>query len=444
MGARVQTDSQRYLKLIRPAEIYSNIESCLATYSPKVQSLRVDRAHGLVSAEDVTSSVDIPARTASAMDGYVVKWSDLMSASPSHPRIFSVGGSIYPDSTEPHFLRSGETYYIATGARLPNGGDTVVRIEESTPFKNNSIMVRHTIPKGKNVANKGEDVRAGQVVVGKGRVLDPTDIALLIGVGKTRIKVYRVPRVGLISVGDELEEFTTMLRNRNRQGVNKISNNYLTLISGFVRQLGSKAVSLGTCRDNPVEIRRAVLSGSDKCDVIFTIGGSSVGRHDNVLSALEAIQGSRTLFHGARVVPIRPSGVVMLGDKPVVIMPGHAVSALLTYFVIALPILNIMSGLTPLSRRAKLYAVAKDAIVNERAIDALSLVKLEVAENDSSAASYKASPLRWGSNLLSNLSEADGFVWLLPHQTIPRNHRVTVQLFAGSPLAKSKWSFPRD
>ena len=124
----------------------------------------------------------------------------------------------------------------------------------------------------------------------------------------------------------------------------------------------------------------------------------------------------------------------MVRGKPVVIIPGHAVSALLTLFTLALPILNALSGLAMQSRKVVINAEAKDEIINERPIDALCLVRLEV---DAISGIYRAIPLDWGSNLVSNLSRADGFVWLSKNQIIPRKQMTPIQLFTGSAIAKS-------
>lgn len=434
--------SQRYLKLTRPEDIFLRIESRFATYVPRVESVQVDSAQGRISAKDVVSNVNIPAKPIAAMDGYAVRSSDLGSALPERPCLFAVNGSINPGfAAELPFVGPGEAYYVATGAPIPRGADVVVRVEEARS-QGGRALIRRPVPKGDNIASKGEDIREGQIVVRKGQVLDPIDVALLIGVGRAQIKTYKVPVVGLLSVGNELKEFAETLRTGSRVSGNQTTNNYLNLVSGYVERFGATAISLGVCADDPRRIQRAVLAGFKKCDAIFTIGGSSVGRRDNVLDALEAITGSATLFHGVRVVPIRPAGVVMIGGRPVVIIPGHAVSALLTFFVIGLPILNSMSGLAPLSRKTLVCAEVKTGITNERAIDSLHLVKFEV-DRRGGGANYKAVALGWGSNLLSNLSKADGFIWLSPHEAIAAGQSVTVQVFAGNPIAKSVWGSPR-
>lgn len=438
-NAATWIDSKRYLKLTPFEDVLSRIESYFTSHTPKTELIRIDRVLGRISAENAISHVEIPPRTTAAMDGYAVAWADLKSASPTYPMSFAVRGGIYPD----HFskmpsIHTRETYYVATGAPLPLGTDVVVRIEEARPNKNNSVIeVRRATQKGKNIAKKGEDIRKGQIVVRKGTILSPVDVALLIGVGKTHIAVYKTATVGLLSVGNELREFNPRIGRRRKRG--HITNNYLNLISGYVQQFGSKPVSLGTCSDEMHAIRKAILLALKKCDMVLTISGSSVGRHDNVLDALTSLGNSSVLFHGTRVVPIRPSGVVIVREKPVIIVPGHAVSAVFTFFTIGLPILNILSGLSSQSRKTFVSVETTNEITNQRAIDALSLVKLEPTNT---FGKYKGMFLDWGSNLLSNLSKADGFVWLSPHQTIPRNRIVPVELFNQSAIAKSSWSYP--
>lgn len=428
----LRRDSLRFLKLATYEEAYEKIRTQFANYNPRVESARVDLARARVSAEDVRSKVDIPSRTITAMDGYAVIQADLKTASLSSPRYLSVKGSIFVEhGSELPVIHHNEAYYVATGAPLPKGSDTVVRVEEASQDGNRGITVRRVIPKGKDVAIKGEDIQKGAIVIRKGRVLTPTDVALLIGVGRTHIRANKNSTVGLLSIGNELREFDPGRSLKQEEG--RTVNNYLNLLFGYLEQLNSKPLSLGICGDGIEEIQQRILKGLKRCDMILTISGSSVGRHDNVLGALKAIPGSKVLFHGVRVVPIKPCGVVMVRGKPVLIIPGHAVSSLLTFFTFAFPILNSLSGLPMDARKDMVSARAVDDIVNERSIDALCLVKVEV----DSDGNYGATPLDWGSNLVSNLAKADGFVWLGKKRVISKGDAATVRLFNGYVPAKS-------
>lgn len=426
-------DARRYLKLTPYDEILSKIKSAFESPLPKIELIRVDRVKGRVAAEDVFSAVAIPPKTNSAMDGYAIRHHDLKSASLSAPSTFSVKGSIFPN----HFERmpslgAGETYYVATGAPLPVGADTIVRVEEAL-LQDKTILIRHDVKLGKNIAFQGEDIRKGQVVVKRGQILNPIDVALLIGTGKKKVKVFSSPKVGLLSVGDELTEFDPIARLNG--GEKRIVNNYLNLLSGYVEQFGCKPVSLGICSDETVDIKKRVARGLKNCDIILTISGSSVGRHDNVLDAITAIPFARNLFHGTRVVPIRPSGVLSVRNKPIVIVPGHAVSAVLTFYAIVLPILNLISGLSLTARQSFVKAVAANKLSNDRSIEALVLIQLDY---ERSSGKFVATALDWGSNLLSNLSRSDGFAWLLPRSVMNPGQEIEVQLFEGLTLRRSQ------
>ncbi|MDG6907094.1 MAG: molybdopterin molybdotransferase MoeA, partial [Nitrososphaerota archaeon] len=368
-------DALRFLKLSKYEEIHEKLVLNLSSFAPRIETIRVDSGLGRIAAEDVKSEIEIPSRDVTAMDGYAVRFSDLKGASLSTPVYLSVKGSIFVEhGLKLPVLLSGEAYYVATGSPLPKGSDTVVRVEEAVQVGTEGIEVKRVIPKGKDVAVKGEDIEKGEIVVRKGKLLTPIDVALLIGVGKKYFRAYRVPNVGLLSIGNELKEFDPT-DSKTTEGTT--INNYLNLLFGFLLQLDSNPVSLGICGDDQREIRSRIKQGLKQCDMILTISGSSVGRHDNVLGALQGIQGSETLFHGARVVPIKPCGVVTVHQKPIVIIPGHAVSSLLTFFTIALHVLNVVSGLPLGSRKVMIGAEASKDIVNERSIDALCLVKLD-------------------------------------------------------------------
>jgi molybdopterin molybdotransferase len=423
-------DARRYLKLTPYDQILSKIKSSFESRLTKAELIRVDYSTGRVAAEDVFSGASIPPRTNSAMDGYAIRHRDLKSASLDAPGTFVVKGSIFPNHFEERMpcLGAGETYYVATGAPLPVGADTIVRVEEAL-LKDKTILLKHDVKRGKNIAFQGEDIRKGQLVVRNGQIMNPIDVALLIGTGKKKIKVYAIPKVGLLSVGDELAEFDPDARIKS--GEKRTVNNYLNLLSGFVEQFGCKPVSLGICGDETVHIRKRVSAGLKNSDMILTISGSSVGRHDNVLDAVTSIPYARNLFHGTRVVPIRPAGVLTVRNKPIVIVPGHAVSAVLTFYAIVLPILNLISGLPQSARQSFVNAVAANILSNDRSIEALALVQLHY---ERSQGKFIATGLDWGSNLLSNLSRSDGFVWLQPRSVMNPGQEIEVQVFDGFTL----------
>lgn len=419
-------DRPRFLKLLALPEITKRIQSGLSTYRCDTEKISADRSLGRVCAEVVKTEQDIPPSAISAMDGYALRSSELRSASLSKPVGFLVKGSIYPgDSSNLSRIKvSGrEAYHVATGARIPEGSDVVVRVEE-TRREDGLVLVRRRIPKLKDVVLRGEDVRSGEILLRKGHILNSADVALLIALGRKTVRVFRSPRVGLLSIGDELGIL-------GDQSTGKTVNNYSNLLCGYLEEMGAQARSIGVCKDHPAEIRSLIEKGIEDFDMLLTIGGSSVGARDFTPDAVGSMEDSVLLFHGVRLAPIRPVGMALVRGKPVAILPGHAVSAALSFFLIALPTLNLLSGLPFNSRRSFVKALAPKRISNDRAMDALFLVEMR-----SSGGRHYATPLEWGSNSMRNLSKANGFIYLKKRQVIQRSEEVEVELMGSSEFSR--------
>lgn len=447
--------SARYLKLLEMSEVLKRIHGLSRVFEIRdAEYLQADKALGRIAAEEIRSPCDIPARDISAMDGYAIRSCDTQKASLSNPVHFKVKGVLHPHSSFPSSLanqlrrdipniKKGEAYQVATGAPIPLYGDSVVRVEE-VRNEDGQILVRRRSPKWKNVSARGEDVRRGDIILRERRILNPSDIALLIGAGLRRVRTFALPRIGILSVGNELIEFDDSKGwdFNSRNGITV--NNYSNLLCGYVQALGAHPVPLGIAKDDSSEICGLITKALQSCDMVITIAGSSVGKRDLTTEAISSIERSTILFHGVRLVPIRPAGLALVGSKrvkPVAIIPGHAVSATLAFFVIALPVINMLMGLEPDSRNSFVGANLDMSLTNERGIDALYLVSLKVAKNSASE-SYIASPVAWGSNVISNLSRSNGFVQLAAHETLHKGDVVRVNLFGAKEIERVCSSSP--
>jgi molybdenum cofactor synthesis domain-containing protein len=426
-----RVDSQRYLKLTDFVEVEKRIDAAFANYVPRVEEIPVEKGLSRVIAEDVLSGIDLPPADITAMDGYALRSSDLALASASNPIKLKIKGSLFPNNLYSPMsaeISDDETaYYVATGAPIPKGCDVVVRIEETKlDEKENTITIMERIPKGKDIAQKGEDIHVGEILVEKGQILNSQNVAMLMGVGKEKIKVFAVPKVGIISIGNELRTLQDPLKGGG------LVNNYAHLTAGFLSALGANPILLGIAKDKQEEIAVIIKKGLEECDMVITIAGSSVGARDFTPNAILSLKDSSMMFHGMRLVPIRPAGVALVGNKPVIIVPGHAVSCTLTFFTLVLPILNHLAGLPQTSRRVMIKAkVEGGEFSNDRPIEALELVSLKKKEGD-----YVAVPLGWGSNLIQTLSKANGFVRVKSEQKISESEEVVVQLFGGFELER--------
>lgn len=409
-------DVARYLKLLSYSKVREKIIDALSDRSPPIERVPIDAALNRVSAETVVAPCDVPAVSTSSMDGYVVRSVEIGKADISHPILLNVKGALYPGSRKPTSRLKGlETYYVGTGAPVPSGGDAVVRVEE-TRSVDGRIAVSRRIPEWKNITLQGEDIRAGTAVIKKGGIVNAADVALLITVGRSDLSVFRTPRIGILSTGDELTSFGS-------EEAGKKVNNYSNLIAAYLTDAGATPLPLGVARDNRDEILNEVERNIEDLDALVTIGGSSVGKQDLTPAALKLAHDNVEVFHGIRLVPVRPTGLFIIKGKPVILLPGHSVAASLSFFLVVKPIVNILSGLKFDSRTPVLRASLSERAANPRPIGCLFLAKLAINNGN-----YMATPLRWGSNLISSLAGANAFLQLGPGETLEAGRAVTVTL----------------
>ena len=289
---------------------------------------------GLVLAEDIAADRDVPPFRNSAMDGYAVRGDDVASA----PARLRVVGEIAAGSFPDRSVGPGEAMRIMTGAPMPDGADTVVRVED-TDNASDIVTITEATPTGLSTRQAGEDLRKGETILTEGIVLRPAEIGLLASVGHARVRVRKRPRVAVFSTGDEIVELDQPLE----RGQIRDSNRY-TLASA-IRAAGAEPWVRGIVRDSP-DALRAALRGAVEADAIVTSGGVSVGDHDHlkpVLSELGTID-----FWAIAIRPGRPLAFGELRDGerrvPIFGLPGNTVSALLTFEIFVRPALLRMQG----------------------------------------------------------------------------------------------------
>jgi molybdopterin molybdotransferase len=316
------------------ARILAGVPTLPAVETPLLDSL------GLVLAEDVSADRDVPPFRNSAMDGYAVRGDDVASAPVELRVVGEVAAGRFPDRT----VGLGEAMRIMTGAPMPDGADTVVRVED-TDNASDVVTIAAATPKGMAVRDAGEDLKKGETILTKGTVLRAAEIGLLASVGRARVLVRKRPRVAVFSTGDEIVDLDAPME----RGQIRDSNRY-TLASA-IRAAGAEPWVRGIVRDSP-DALRAALREATAADAIVTSGGVSVGDHDHmkpVLSELGTID-----FWAIAIRPGRPLafGELKDGDRrvPIFGLPGNTVSALLTFEIFVRPALLRMQGRANVSR----------------------------------------------------------------------------------------------
>jgi molybdopterin molybdotransferase len=306
---------------------------------PAVDTPLLD-ALGLVLAEDVAADRDVPPFRNSAMDGYAVRGDDVTSAPVELRVVGQVAAGGFPDRE----VGPGEAMRIMTGAPMPEGADTVVRVED-TDNASDVVTIAAPTPRGTATREAGEDLRKGERILDSGTVLRPAEIGLLASVGRARVRVRKRPRVAVFSTGDEIVDLDAPLE----RGKIRDSNRYT--IASAVRAAGAEPWVRGIVRDSPDELRAALREGL-AADVIVTSGGVSVGDHDHlkpVLAELGTID-----FWAIAIRPGRPLAFGELSDDgrrvPIFGLPGNTVSALVTFEIFVRPALLRMQGRANVAR----------------------------------------------------------------------------------------------
>ena len=295
------------------------------------EPVALDAALGRVLASDVTAKLTQPPFTASAMDGYAVRASDVAKL----PATLQVAGESAAGAGHHKAIAAGEAVRILTGAPLPPGADAIV-IQENTERAGLRLTVREGVPEAEHIRAAGGDFRAGDRVLGAGMVLSGRALMLAAAAGYANLPVRRKPRVAILASGDEL------VPPGEKPGRDHIVSSNPVGLAALVRTFGGEPVLLGIAPDNLAETI-AHMKRAHEADILVTTGGASVGDHDLVRPALEAL-GMTLDFWKLAMRPGKPMLFGRLGAQRVLGLPGNPVSALITARVFLVPLILAMLG----------------------------------------------------------------------------------------------------
>ena len=264
----------------------------------------LDECLGLTLASDAPARIPVPPFTNSAMDGFAVRRVDVAGASPEHPVRLPVIADVPAGDPAATPLRPGTAERIMTGAMMPAGADTVIRVEETdhrpgTDRAPEAVTILRGAEEGANVRRAGEDVEAGDPVLTAGIPLDAVAIAAAASVGHTTLEVVPRPRVGVLATGSELREAGDPL------GPGQIPDANSHLLAGLVREAGCEPVEVGRAPDDPAKLL-GLLAQWPALDLVITAGGISAGAYEVVRQALS---GPASRFHRVAQQPGGPQGL---------------------------------------------------------------------------------------------------------------------------------------
>ncbi|MBX5467016.1 MAG: molybdopterin molybdotransferase MoeA [Firmicutes bacterium] len=373
---------------------------------PRLGTESVDllSALGRVLAKPVVARDDLPPFDNTSMDGYAVIAADTQAA----PVTLHVVGTVPAGRMAPFRIERGQTAKIMTGAPLPPGADAVVQVEWTRPAEAGRVVIERPVEPGHNLRHRGEDVRAGQVVLDAGERITPGVVGILAAVGATAVEVWRRPRVAILATGDELVAIDQPLR----PGTIRNSNSYA--LAAAVEAAGGDPILLPPAPDELGAIEAALVRALDveQADVVISSGGVSVGDFDLVKAALE--RHGELDFWRVHMKPGKPMVFGHLGRRPFLGLPGNPVSALVTFELFVRPLLREMQGDRDWQRPVVALPLAEPF---SEVSDRPHYVRVRIAPNGAGELSAWPNPAQ-GSNIQTSWHRARGLM-VVPENSGP-------------------------
>jgi molybdopterin molybdotransferase len=382
-------------------------------------NLPLGEALGLVLAEDVLSSEQVPHFSRSTVDGYAVRAKDTYGASDSLPAFLDIQGKIEMGKLAGLQLREGQAQAIPTGGMIPDGADSVVMIEHVEEVGDLLNVFRQVAP-GENIIRAGDDVEVGELVIAAGQRLRPQDLGVLAAIGKTEVLVYPRPIVAILSTGDEIVPAETeMLAPGEIRDINSMT------IGAAARACGAVVIDGGIVQDDFESFFTRAHELFQQADLLLLSGGSSVGARDYTEQVMQSLGEPGVLVHGVSIKPGKPTILAKAAEKPIMGLPGHPASALIIFHLFTAPLIAKLEGASPSHLDKRITARITRNIPSAVGRSDYVRVKLEKRGEE-----WWAQPVFGKSGLISTLVKSDGMIEIAANKEgIMEGEFVHVHLF---------------
>jgi molybdopterin molybdotransferase len=380
----------------------------------ETQIIPIRESLGRVLSEDIYSPIDVPNYNNSAMDGFV-----FYKAQENSPIMLEVIGSQLAGQSSNEKVLPGQAIQIMTGARIPNGGNTVIPIE-LVSYDGDKISINESPKIGANIRKIGEDVKKNELILKKGRCIRSSEIGLLASLGLPKVSVYRQIRVAFFSTGDEVVEVGSLLK----VGQVYDSNNHT--IGAMLERIGAEIVNLRIVSDDKNALKKTLLSIVDEVDVIITSGGVSVGAADFMKEVLKEI--GEVLFWKLSIKPGRPLAYGKINQTHYFGLPGNPVASMVSFYQIVQPQLKVLMGEVDYEL-PPLFKVKTEKAIHKKPGRMEFQRGILFKNNDE----WWVKPTgHQGSAILSSMSQANCFIVMGIHEgSIDSGDTVKVQLMEG-------------
>ncbi|MEA2835052.1 MAG: molybdopterin molybdotransferase [Methylobacteriaceae bacterium] len=391
-------EQAQFLRVLSRDEAMARFRQALDPKPVGTDDVTLADTLGRVVADHIPAPVDVPPFDRSNVDGFALRARDVVGAFDNSPISLVLNDETIACGTEPRLTVNARTATpIATGGPIPRGADAVVMIEQ-TDIEDDRLVVRRAVGPAQNVSFAGSDMALGEVVLRKGTQIGSREIAMLAACGIDRINVFRKPRVGVFSTGDELIPPGSKLTPA------AIYDSNGPIVAASVAENGGEAISYGIIRDDADRIEATLRKALAECDMVVLSGGTSKGAGDLTADIVGRLGKPGIVAHGVALKPGKPLCLAVVDGKAIVVLPGFPTSAMFTFHEFLVPVLRRMSGL-PARDESIVEAETAVAIASDFGRTEFAMVALSEHESG-----LKAFPLAKGSGAVTSFAQADGFL----------------------------------
>lgn len=377
----------------------------------------IDNCLGLVLAEEIFAPEDVPPFTNSAMDGFALRAEDTLQATEKNPVALAILGDTPAGSVFPQQVCAGTAVRIMTGAPLPPGADTVIKVED-TRADDSRVIIFHPVKKGSNVRIKGEDLRQNERILASGTILRAAQIGVCASLGYSLIHVYPRVKVAIVTTGDELVPI------KQKPGPGQIRDSNLYTLRSQVLEVGGIPLLYPRIPDQRQEVLQALTRALENADVVLTSGGVSVGKYDFVKEVVADLQ-AELKFWRVKQKPGRPLAFWIREKKLIFGIPGNPVSAMICMEEYVRPALRKMMGHRFLFRPEKEAFLGEDY---QKSDDRFEFLRVRLSSEEKGPYAYPTGPQ--GSGILSSMALANGIALLNEGtKTLKKGDSIIVQMF---------------
>jgi molybdopterin molybdotransferase len=395
--AQLSSDLEAFGEPMRSMdEAADHIAGALAPLAD-VETVPLAQADGRVLAHDLVASMALPPFTNSAVDGYAVRFADIVAAAGAP---LMVADRVMAGGAAKASVPPGRAVRIFTGAPMPDGSDTVFMQEDVRVDAAGGVRFPAGLRRGANVRPIGEDIPARSVVLPKGRRLRPQDVAVCAALGLTELEVRRSVRVAVFSTGDEI------VPPGSARGPSQLFDSNRFMLAAMLRRLGCEVGDLGILADDPILIADALRQAAAGHDFILASGGVSTGEADHVKAGVE--NAGKLAFWRVAIKPGRPIAMGSIDGVPFMGLPGNPVASFVTFVYLARAAVLALAGAAsePFSAMPVRAAFAYRKKAGRR-----EYLRANLRRGADGALEAVKFP-REGAGLLSSLIETDGLVEL--------------------------------